>query len=87
MHFQVLRYIIFGGNISPFRDFDEISTTNPRISPNSLMLKLLGTSELRNRDPTFYEIGTQWGPSAVKIGTRSDDFTDVKTFRDLRAEK
>ena len=25
----------------------------------ALMLKLLGTSELRNRDPTFYEIGTQ----------------------------
>ena len=26
MHFQVLRYIIFGGNLSPFLDFDKIST-------------------------------------------------------------
>ena len=26
-----------------------------------------------NRDRTFYEIGTQQGPSAVKIGTRNDD--------------
>ena len=39
MHFQVLRYIMFGENLSPFRDFDGISnhfnvisTTNPRIS-------------------------------------------------------
>ena len=25
---------------------------------NSLMGKLIGTSDLKNRDPTFYEIGT-----------------------------
>ena len=26
-----------------------------------------------NKDPTFYEIGTQQGPWAVKIGTRDND--------------
>ena len=39
----------------------------------ALFPKLIGTSKLRIRDPTFYEIGTQKGPSAAKIGTQNND--------------
>ena len=43
-----------------------------------LFLKLLGTSKLRNRDPTFNEIGTQLfmkqGPSTAKIGTHRKNY-------------
>ena len=33
----------------------------------ALCPKLIGTSKRRNRDTTFYEIQTKYGPSAAKI--------------------
>ena len=48
-----------------------------------LFLKLLGTSKLRNRDPTFNEIGTQlfmkYGPSAARIGTLNLTFISLNS--------
>ena len=37
----------------------------------TLFLKQIGTCEPRNRDPIYYEIGTQKGPWSAKIGTQS----------------
>ena len=45
---------------------------------SALWLNPIGTSKHRNRDPTFYEIGTQKRPSAVKIGTQNNNLWNLR---------
>ena len=42
-----------------------------------LLQKLIGTPKLWNRDPTFCEIRTQYGPPAAKIGTQNNDLWNL----------